>query len=222
MQRGAGDTDAGALRPSWAEVDLDALVGNLARVRAAAGGVAVLAVVKADAYGHGAPAVARALAAAGVDWLGVALVEEGVELRRAGVGTPILVLGPATREQLPLLARHGLTPAVSSLPALAALAEHCASTGRQQELHLKLDTGMARLGVELERLPEALALLRAQPLLRLGGVMSHLAESEDVESPRNEEQERRFDAALELLDARERAGLLAHLANSAGALHHPG
>jgi alanine racemase len=223
MRRGAGEPDAGALRPSWAEVDLDALVRNLARVRAAAGGVAVLAVVKADAYGHGAPAVARALAAAGVDWLGVALVEEGVELRSAGVETPILVLGPATREQLPLLARHRLTPAVSSLPALEALAEHSASTGQPQELHLKLDTGMARLGVELERLAEAAALLRAQPLLRLAGVMSHLAESDAVESPRNEEQERRFVAALELLDAGGgREGLLVHLANSAGALHHPG
>ena len=223
MQRGAGDPDAGALRPSWAEVDLDALVRNLARVRAAAGGVAVMAVVKADAYGHGAPAVGRALAGAGVDWLGVALVEEGVELRRAGVeSTPILVLGPATREQLPLLARHGLTPAVSSVPALAALAEHCASTGRPQQLHLKLDTGMARLGVELERLAEVLELLRAQPLLRLAGVMSHLAESDEVESPRNEEQERRFVAALELLGGGGREGLLVHLANSAGALHHPG
>ena len=222
MRRGPGEPDAGALRPSWAEVDLDALVRNLARVRAAAGGVAVLAVVKADAYGHGAPAVARALAAAGVDWLGVALVEEGVELRRAGVETPILVLGPATREQLPLLARHRLTPAVSSLPALEALAEHCASTGRPQELHLKLDTGMARLGVELERLAEAAALLRAQPLLRLAGVMSHLAESDAVESPRNEEQERRFGAALEGLAPGAREGLLVHLANSAGALHHPG
>ena len=221
MAIAAAGPDAGALRPSWAEIDLDALAGNLARVRRGAAGAAVMAVVKADAYGHGAPPVARALAAAGADWLGVALVEEGIELRRAGVETPILVLGPATPGQLPLLARHRLTPAVGSVPALAALADHCAATGTPRDLHLKVDTGMARLGIEPERLPEALARLRAQPLLRLRGFLSHLAESEDLESPRSEEQARRFAAALALLTPGEREGLLVHLANSGGALHWP-
>src|SRR5262245_5822206 len=109
---------AGALRPSWGQIDLDALVANLARVRALVGGAGVLGVVKADAYGHGAPVVARALAAAGIDWLGVAMVEEGAEIRRAGVDAPILMLGPIRHEQLPLVRRYRLTPAVSSLEQL--------------------------------------------------------------------------------------------------------
>jgi alanine racemase len=221
MRTAGGEQDADVLRPSWAEIDLDALVANLARVRALAAGAAVMAVVKADAYGHGAPQVARALAAAGVDWLGVALLEEGAELRRAGLELPILVLGPLTPDQLPLARRHALTPAVASLPQLAAWAAHCASTGRAQAVHLEVDTGMGRLGVPLAELPEALATLRAQPLLRLGGILSHLADSDDLASPRNDVQAHALVSALGLLAPAEREGLVVHLANSAGALHWP-
>ena len=212
---------AGALRPSWAEVDLDALVHNLSVVRRRAAGAAVLGVVKADAYGHGAPQVARALAEAGIEWLGVALVEEGAELRRAGITTPILVLGPVRREQMALLARHQLTPAVSSLDQLTAWATWCVESQRMQEVHLKLDTGMARLGIEPEAVPRALAAVRGQPLLRLGGVLSHLSSADDLASPRSEEQARLFGELLGLLTPAERDGLWVHLANSAGALHWP-
>lgn len=185
-----------------------------------AGGAKVMAVVKADAYGHGAAPVGRALQEAGVDWLGVAMAEEGIELRAAGVAAPILVLGPVNEPQRPLLVRQRLTPAVSSLEQLAGWATHCVARGEPQELHLKLDTGMGRLGIELERLPRALELLRAQPLLRLTGVLSHLADSEDLASPRNVEQEERFAAALARIEAQQPAGLV-HLANSGGTLHWP-
>ena len=221
-RRAAEPAEATALRPSWAEVDLDALVGNLAYVRRRAGGVAVMGVVKADAYGHGAPQVASALAGAGIDWLGVALVEEGVELRRAGVSTPILVLGPARREQLPLFARHRLTPAVSSVAQLEAWAAWCAAAGRPQDVHLKLDSGMARLGIEPDAVARALAMVREQPLLRLTGVMSHLSSSDDLESHRSGEQIAAFDGLLAQLTAAERERVVVHLANSAGALHWPG
>lgn len=217
-----GDREgAGALRPSWGEIDLDALVGNLALLRERAGHARVLGVIKADAYGHGAPPVARALEAAGIDWLGVAMVEEGAEVRRAGVDAPILMLGPIRREQLPLVRRYRLTPAVSSLDQLEAWLDWCAAGGPPQELHLKVDTGMRRLGIELEAVPRALALIRGQPLLRLTGVLSHLADADDLESLRNEDQEERFERVLAQLTPAERAGVLVHLANSAGALHWP-
>ncbi len=211
----------GALRPSWAEIDLDALVANLARVRERVGGARVLGVVKADAYGHGAPQVARALAAAGIDWLGVAMVEEGAELRRAGVTAPILMLGPIRREQLPLVRRYRLTPAVSSVEQLEAWLDWCAESGHSQEIHLKVDTGMRRLGIELDGVPRALELIRGQPLLRLTGVLSHLADADDLESLRNEDQEERFEGVLAQLTAGDRDGVWVHLANSAGALHWP-
>ena len=108
------DPLAAALRPAWVDVDLDALERNLRRMLARVRPAGVLAVLKADAYGHGAPRVARLLAAAGVDWAGVALVEEGAELCRAGVELPILVLGTAQPSQLLLFRRYRLTAIVSS------------------------------------------------------------------------------------------------------------
>src|SRR6185503_14843187 len=213
--------EAGALRPSWGEIDLDALVANLARIRARVAPAAVLGVIKADAYGHGAPQGARTLEAAGIDWLGVAMVEEGAEVRRAGVRAPILMLGPIRREQLPLVRRYHLPPAVSSLEQLDAWLEWCASSGHAQEIHLKVDTGMRRLGIELEAVPRALAAIRAQPGLRLAGVLSHLADADDLDSLRNEDQEGRFESVLAQLTDEERSHAWLHLANSAGALHWP-
>jgi alanine racemase len=180
-----------------------------------------LGVVKADAYGHGAPQVGRALQEAGVDWLGVAMAEEGIELRSAGVEVPILVLGPVNADQRALLGSQRLTPAVVSLDQLSAWDAHCRASGAIQEIHLKVDTGMRRLGIELEAVPQALAMVRAQPLLRLTGVASHLADSEDLESERNELQNERFEGVLAQLTAGERERLVVHLANSGGTLHWP-
>lgn len=208
------------LRPAVATIDLGALGANLQLLRAELGATRVLAVVKADAYGHGAVEVGRCLERAGIDWLGVALVEEGVELRRAGLSTPILVLGPVHRAQLPLLGRYELTPTVSSGDQLA-LWEGWASSGGPgaQTLHLKVDTGMGRLGLDPEEVPSALERIRTHPRLRLGGLLSHLADAEEPEGPRNAAQESRFASLLELLTVEERARLELHLANSAGALH---
>lgn len=213
--------EAGALRPSWGEIDLDALDANLARVRDRVAPAGVLGVIKADAYGHGASQVALALERAGIDWLGVAMVEEGAEVRRAGVRAPILMLGPIRREQLPLVRRYQLTPAVSSLEQLEAWLDWCASSGHPQQIHLKVDTGMRRLGIELDVVPRALALIRAQPLLHLTGVLSHLADADDLDSLRNEDQEGRFETVLAQLTDEERERVWVHLANSAGALHWP-
>lgn len=220
---GAGDaaTPADLLRPAWAEVDLDALVKNLRHMRRRAAPAGILAIVKAGAYGHGAAPVARALEAEGVDWLGVALVEEGADLRRAGIEGPVLVLGVAQREQLALFRRYRLTPTVSSLDQLEMWTGWTAQAPWRQPIHLKIDTGMTRLGLGMEQAAAALDRIRSSPGLELAGFLSHLADADLLDSPHNPEQVARFDALCQLLTAEERQRVLVHLGNSAGALHHP-
>lgn len=215
------DLSAATLRPAWLTVDLGALRQNFGLLTSRARGRARLAVVKADAYGHGAVEVARTLAAAGVEWLGVALVEEGIELRRAGVTTPCLVLGTAQPSQLPLFARFQLTPVVSSLAQLGLWRAWAAESQGAMAIHLKVDTGMARLGLAWEEAASALAEIRATAGLHLGGLMSHLADADDLASPRTAEQERRFAELLDLLTNEERSAIAVHLANSAAVLHRP-
>jgi alanine racemase len=213
-----------ALRPAWVDVDLAALEHNLARLRErlAGSGTRTMAVVKADAYGHGAVGVSRSLEVAGVDWLGVALLEEGAEIRRAGVEVPILVLGTARPAKIPLYARYRLTPTVSSLAELALWRDWMAGHTGTQPIHLKVDTGMGRLGVAVEEVPRALEVLRTDPRLRLAGLLSHFGDADDLESPRNPAQEARFAAVLALLTSEERERTVIHMANSAAALHRPG
>src|SRR4029077_10552038 len=157
-----------ALRPAWVDVDVTALEGNLAAIRERLAGspAKVMAVVKADAYGHGAVGVSRALEAAGVDWLGVALLEEGAEIRHAGVDLPILVLGTARPEKIALYARYRLTPTLSSLAELVHWQDWTAGRREPQSVHLKVDTGMGRLGVAVDEVPRALEILRGGSGLR--------------------------------------------------------
>ncbi len=220
----AGTAEAGdagrTRRPAWAAIDLGALARNLRRLRERVAPAALLAVVKSDAYGHGAVAVARRLDAEGVDWFGVALAGEGSELRRAGVTAPILVMSPADPGELDLYAAERLVPTVSSAGQLAMWAERSGG-GPPQPIHLKVDTGMSRLGLAAGEVGEALAAIRRSPGLALAGLASHLAEAEDPESPATERQMRDFQALVELLSPEERAAATVHLANSAGALYRP-
>jgi len=209
------------LRPAWAEVDLDALRHNLAHLRKRTHPARALAVIKADAYGHGAVAVGHELAAAGVDWLGVALVEEGAALRQGGIDTPILGLGPAQEPQLPPFGRYRLTPTVSSLAQLALWRDFAAGSASRMPIHLEVDTGMTRLGISIDECGEALAMVRRSSGLALAGLLSHLADADLPDSPHNSEQIERFAALIGLLRPEEREGVEVHLANTAGALHHP-
>ncbi|HVT57854.1 MAG TPA: alanine racemase [Thermoanaerobaculia bacterium] len=214
-----------ALRPAWVDVDLGALEHNLRLMQRRLGAVRIMAMVKADAYGHGAIGVSRALAAAGVDWLGVALLEEGAEIRRAGIELPILVLGTARPAKIALYRRYRLVPTVSSLAELALWRDFAEAErgegGDAQPIHLKVDTGMGRLGVALDEMGEALDLVRRDRRLRLAGLLSHFAEADDRLSPRNAQQEVRFAAVLSLLSPAERREALVHMANSAAALYRP-
>ncbi|HWN43562.1 MAG TPA: alanine racemase, partial [Thermoanaerobaculia bacterium] len=193
---GVEDLEA-ALRPAWVDVDLEALESNVALMKARMGeGTRTMAVVKADGYGHGAVGVSRALEAAGVDWLGVALLEEGAEIRRAGIEMPILVLGTARPAKIALYRRYRLVPTVSSLAELALWRDWTSGHARPQPVHLKVNTGMGRLGVAMEEVPRALEILRGTPTLGFAGLLSHFGDADDLASPRNDLQAERFAEVL--------------------------
>ena len=208
---------ADAVRPTRAEVNLEALRHNLRVVKRAAGHARVWAVLKADGYGHGAPAVARTLERAGADGFCVALFEEGVELREAGIRAPILIMGGYYGGAFADVIAHDLTPVIYDLGTAQAFARQvlAGALPGPLDVHLKVDTGMARLGVTMDALPafaEGLADLRE---LRVRGLMTHLAQAD---APTDEEtalQMARFDEAGEIL---ARAGMkpdVRHAANSA-------
>ncbi|HVS65800.1 MAG TPA: alanine racemase [Thermoanaerobaculia bacterium] len=219
---------AGArLRPgehAWVVVDLGAVVDNFELVRRRAL-VGVYAVVKADAYGHGAIEVARALSGrAGLRGFVVARVDEAEALRSVGVGEEILVLSPGIAaggapEILARLAGLRLTPYLSSLAEVEAAAAGAGSLGSSLPIHLEVDTGMARAGLSVEELHRALELLHGQRLLRLAGLATHLAESEALDPGFTEDQLDRFRGIVDTTEQRPASAL--HVANSAAALDLP-
>ncbi len=207
------------IRPTRAEVSAQALRHNLAVARKLAAPAEVMAVVKANAYGHGAVQVARVLEAEGVAMLGVALVEEGVELRNAGVKAPILVMGGSYDGGYGLLVEHRLTPTLFRREHIDGLIAAAQKAGTPATAHLKLDTGMSRLGVQPSELPEFLTLLRgARGSVALEGFLSHFANADVKNDPLTTAQSTRFREGL----ARVRdAGFnprFRHLSNSAGML----
>jgi alanine racemase len=206
------------LRPTWAEISLPALRRNFKRVRELAGKRRVMAVAKADAYGHGAVAVAKCLAGCGVDWFGVATVEEAVELRQAGIDKPILLLGGLYMSDPSDLVEYRLTPSISSTARLDTYAECARRAGRPIEFHLKVDTGLGRLGVPHGRLQ--LFLDRYQELegLELKGIFTHLASAEDLVATQTDEQIERFRAALTELPWHKLQPEWVHVSNSAALL----
>ncbi len=204
-------------RPTVAEVDLDALLNNLQETRRLCPAARVLAVVKANAYGHGATPVAVALEKAGVDFFGVSLVEEGVELRQAGVRGDVLVLGGAYSDYREIVL-HRLIPVVFTGEHLEQLQAAAAGAGCAARAHLKLDTGMGRLGLDLEGLGAFLATLGACPNVELDGLLSHLANAEVKDHPMNRLQVARFKQAATALRAAGHPIRWRHIANSAGAM----
>ena len=205
------------LRPTWVEISLSKLRRNYERVRHLAGRRKVMAVIKADAYGHGAAAVANCLAERGVDWFGVASVEEACELRAAGITQPILLLGGLYMSDPADLIEFQLTPSVSSTARLDTYAECARRYGRPIEFHLKVDTGLGRLGVPPDRLAAFLERYQTLEGVRLTGLLTHLASAEDLLATQTEEQGERFRAALAQLSSAGIEPAWTHVSNS-GAL----
>ena len=207
-------------RPTRVVVDLDALSHNLEAIRAHVG-VPVMGVVKANAYGHGLVPVARHLQARGIEQLGVAFVEEGIALREAGITLPILVLGGLFGRQVAQYIAHDLEVTVSSLDKLRQVEAAAESLGRKAVVHLKVDTGMERIGVHSYSARPFIEAAMASKWCVPKGLYSHLACADDPASPMTQRQLERF---AETCAHVERIGApmpIRHLANSGGVLHFP-
>ena len=214
---------AGIHRPAWAEISRSAIAHNVTVLRSIVGDAALCAVVKANGYGHGATLVAPALVAAGADILAVAIIDEGIELREAGIVAPILLLSEIPADTIALALRHDLTLTVGSLDGARAVVEIARAEGRRATVHLKVDTGMYRQGVRPEDAEAAVALLRDEAVT-LEGLFTHFpvadGESEEEQSF-TAEQVRIFDEVVHRLTAQGVAPRYVHLANSAALLGHP-
>ena len=207
-------------RPSRIRIDLDALSHNLQAIRAQVG-VPVMGIVKANAYGHGLVQVARHLQAQGVDQLGVAFVEEGIALRKAGITAPILVLGGIFGPQVAQFIVHDLEITVSSLDKLRQVEAAAESLGRKAIIHLKIDTGMERVGVHSYSCGPFIEAAAASKWCVLKGIYSHLACADDPASPMTLQQLARFEDACAHFERIGAPMPLRHLANSGGVLHFP-
>ncbi|MEY2398318.1 MAG: alanine racemase [Actinomycetota bacterium] len=210
------------LRPAWAVVDLDAVTANTRALAGLVRPAEVCAVVKANGYGHGAEAVARAALRGGATRLGVALAEEGIALRKAGIDAPILLLSQPVNAAMVDVVKHGLTATVYSDTAVDALAKAAKRHATNAAVHVKVDTGLHRVGAE----PDAAVIIATHVAetagLELEGFYTHLAVSEDLgRTGVTNAALDRFDAAVEKLAAHGIEPPLLHAANSGGALGHP-
>ncbi len=214
----------GVRRPAWAEISRSAIAHNVAVLREVLGPSALCAVVKANGYGHGAPLAAHAVLEGGADSLAVALVDEGIELRGAGVTAPILLLAEIPADTLADAMSHSLSVTIGSLAGARAAVDTAERLGGRHRVHLKVDTGMHRMGVAPEEAVEAVGLLRACAHLDLEGIYTHFSVA-DGDSEESRDYTRSQLATLQgvvgSLAAVGGAPRLVHAANSAGALAFP-
>lgn len=208
---------------TWVEIDPGAIERNVRYLAGQTTGQ-VMAVVKADGYGHGAVRSARAALAGGAKWLAVARPREALELRAAGLPCPILILGFCPRESLPDMISAGISLTVWSHEGIAAAAESAARAGIDARLHLKVDTGMSRLGVQVEGALEMAREVAATKGVEFEGLFSHYARADEADASMTEGQRRSFVQIVERLEAQGLRPPMVHIANSAASLsgseHH--
>jgi len=214
------DPEAARLRPTFATVSLSRLRANLAAVKAHVGPAKVMAVLKANAYGHGLEAVARCLAPQ-ADAFGVALVEEGIALRALGIEREILVMGGIWSRQIPLFLEHSLSFTVPSLARLAEIDEAAAALGRTARVHLKIDTGMERIGVHPYSAGPLLEAAARSPHVEVAGIYSHFANADATDLAPTRLQLERFLEVLRFYELRSIEPPLRHIAGSAALLRLP-
>jgi alanine racemase len=210
-----------SIRPTRVEVDLGQLGRNLQTIRQHVGAAKVMAVVKANAYGHGLVPVAREMVKGGADSLGVALLEEAVILREAGITAPILVFGGIAETQIPIFIRNDLTLTAPSIDKLNLIDNAAAAMGVTARVHLKIDTGMERLGIHYYSADKLLeASLKARHV-QVEGIYSHFANSDAADLTHAREQLSRFHEVLSFYEKRSLSMPLRHIANSGGILQLP-
>jgi alanine racemase len=211
-----------ATRPTWAEVSLGTLRENYRVIRDYVGqGVTVCAVVKAYAYGHGAVECAKALRDEGATWLGVTSLDEAIPLREEGIDTRILLMTGFWRGEEEEVVRLGLTPTLWEVAHVDLMQKAATRVGvSQHPVHLKIDTGMGRLGATVEELPHVLQALRSASRLKLEGVATHLASSEVLDAPSVAEQLKNFEGARRLLREFGFNPAHVHAANTSAVISH--
>lgn len=214
--------DVGVIRPVWAEIDLEAIRHNLAQIRRLVGKtVDIMAVVKAEAYGHGALEIARTAIDNGANWLGVSLPEEGIALRKSGIKTPILVFEPLQTGQAGVFLDYDLTATLCIRELVYSLAGEASKAGKTARVHVKIDTGMGRVGVNLDQAVAFIREIRGLPGIEVNGVYSHLATADERDKSYAGRQIKAFS---ELVAELKSMGLLpekVHLANSAAIIDLP-
>lgn len=215
--------DIGGRRPTWAEINLDALGANFHLVKERVGpDVNVMAVVKANAYGHGAVECARRLEAEGADWFGVALPEEGIELRNAGIAKPILCLAGFWEGQASACLQQQLVPVVYRLDMIEAFDRAARERGVVGDVHVKVDTGMGRLGIRFDEVSEFAGALKQFKNIRVDGLITHFAAADEPScGPLTKDQIQRFDTAVAAFRENGFEPTYKHLANSAGIFSQP-
>ena len=215
--------DPARQRPTWAGIDLNALAANFHVVKDKVGPtVNVMAVVKANAYGHGAVECARRLEREGADWFGVALPEEGSELRNAGITTPVLCLAGFWGEQASACVQQNLTPVVYRLDMIEAVDRAARERGLVADVHVKVDTGMGRLGVRFDEVSDFAAALKKFEHIRVDGLMSHFAAADEPAcGPLTHDQRQRFEIAVAAFREHGFKPTYQHLANSAAVFGQP-
>ncbi|HCN28300.1 MAG TPA: alanine racemase [Verrucomicrobiales bacterium] len=215
------DAENDSIRPTHVEVDLSALRENLAAIRVRAGAAKVMAVVKANAYGHGLVEVARHMEKCGADCLGVALLEEGLALRKAGVTLPVLVFGGIPAAQMPSMLRHGLEMTAPSVEKLRQMDEAAAAAGIRARVHLKVDTGMGRIGVQYFNARTLIEAGLACRHVEVAGIYSHFANADAADLSHARLQLERFHEALAVYEKLGVPTPARHIANSAAILQLP-
>jgi alanine racemase len=208
-------------RPTVAEIDLRALSFNYQQIKKRIPkSVSILAVVKADAYGHGALPVSLKLGEMGADYLGVAIPEEGIALRKGGVNTPILILGGIFQEGAEAILRYGLTPVVFDIDSLKRLSKAAKRKRRKVKVHLKVDTGMGRLGVPFHLFPVFLKETQKFPDIEIEGLLSHFSMTDEEESYTSSQWER-FQQVITQAKEMGISSRYIHMANSAISTAYP-
>jgi alanine racemase len=209
-------------RPTWAEINLENLAFNLQSVKEFIGEkISYMAVVKADGYGHSAVCCAKKLEEVGIDWFGVALPEEGLELRENGIKTPILCLGSFWSGQEKLLLENNLTPVIYNLEIADKLDKAAKEKRLIAKIHIKIDTGMGRIGVRFDEIGEFSEKLKQFPNLQVEGIMTHFASADNLnENNFTNLQIQRFYEAVKTFESKGFQPKFKDLANSPGAVAH--
>jgi alanine racemase len=214
----------GVRRPAWAEISASALARNVAALKSVLGDTLLCAVVKANAYGHGAQLAAKAMLDGGADSLAVAIVDEGIELRGSGVSAPILLLAEIPPETIPDALSHSLTLTIGSLEGARAAVAAAKKLGGLHRVHVKLDTGMGRMGVTPDAIDDVVDVLIASPQIDFEGLYTHFSVADGSSAQDRaftRAQIERFNEVVAHLKARGVTPRILHTANSAGALGYP-